>query len=115
MLKPESIVTCRTRDWVLLRSDESKVYLLRPLTGATDEVAAVHKVLSDLITDDFSEERVRSAKSPPPTGKRVRHDVLDQLLAAQLSGQRPADVELDGRRNLTDEIASVLADTTFAR
>lgn len=37
-------------------------------------------------------------------------DVLDQLLAAELAGQKPADFGLDGRRNLTDEIAAVFAD-----
>ena len=38
-------------------------------------------------------------------------DVLDQLFAAQLPGQRPADFGLNGKRNLTDEIASIFADT----
>jgi hypothetical protein len=37
-------------------------------------------------------------------------DVLDQLLAGDLPGQRPADFGLDGRRNLTDEIAATFAD-----
>lgn len=37
-------------------------------------------------------------------------DVLDQLLAADLPGQRPADFGLDGRRSLTDEIAAAFAD-----
>jgi hypothetical protein len=37
-------------------------------------------------------------------------DTLDQLLAAELPGQRPADFGLDGRRNLTDEIAAAFAD-----
>lgn len=37
-------------------------------------------------------------------------DVLDQLLAAGLSGQRPADFGLEPRRNLTDEIAAVFTD-----
>jgi hypothetical protein len=37
-------------------------------------------------------------------------DVLDQLLAAELPGQKPADFGLDGRRKLTDEIAAVFAD-----
>jgi len=46
---PGSIVRCRNRDWVLLPSDSPDVHLLRPLTGATDEVIAVHKQLTDLI------------------------------------------------------------------
>jgi hypothetical protein len=37
-------------------------------------------------------------------------DVLDQLLAAELPGQKPADFGLDGRHKLTDEIAAVFAD-----
>ncbi len=37
-------------------------------------------------------------------------DVLDQLLAGELPGQRPANFGLDGRRSLTDEIAAAFAD-----
>jgi len=37
-------------------------------------------------------------------------DLLDQLRAAELPGQRPADFGLEGKRNLTDEIASTFAD-----
>ena len=36
--------------------------------------------------------------------------VLDQLLAGDLPGQRPADFGLEGKRNLTDEIAAAFAD-----
>ena len=37
-------------------------------------------------------------------------DVLDQLLAAELPGQKPVDFGLAGRRNLTDEVAAIFAD-----
>ncbi|MGA4643458.1 Eco57I restriction-modification methylase domain-containing protein [Limisphaera sp. 4302-co] len=37
-------------------------------------------------------------------------DTPDQILAGELPGQRPSDFGLDGRRTLTDEIASVFAD-----
>ena len=37
-------------------------------------------------------------------------DTLEQLLAGELPGQKPKDFGLDGRRSLTDEIASVFAD-----
>jgi hypothetical protein len=37
-------------------------------------------------------------------------DILDQLLAGDLPGQKPADFGLESRRNLTDEIAAVFAD-----
>ena len=44
-MNPGSIVTCRNRDWVLLPNEDPNLLLLRPLTGATDEVVAVHKDL----------------------------------------------------------------------
>ncbi len=37
-------------------------------------------------------------------------DVLDQLLAADLPGQKAADFGIEARRNLNDEIAAVFAD-----
>lgn len=66
-MNPGSIVRCRNRDWVLLPSDSGEVYLLRPLTGATDEVVAVDRRLSDIVGYDLPEERVRSATFPLPT------------------------------------------------
>jgi len=66
-MNPGSIVRCRNRDWVLLPSEQTDVHLLRPLTGATDEVVAVHAGMSKLISGTLPEERVRSATFPPPT------------------------------------------------
>src|SRR4051794_33463079 len=66
-MSPGSIVTCREREWVLLPSDRAELHFLRPLTGATDELVAVHKKLTELLGYSFPEERVRSAKFPPPT------------------------------------------------
>jgi superfamily II DNA or RNA helicase len=66
-MSPGSIVRCRNRDWVLLPSESSEVHLLRPLTGATDEVVAIHKQLTDLVGYDLPEERVRSATFPLPS------------------------------------------------
>jgi superfamily II DNA or RNA helicase len=66
-MTPGSIVQCRNREWVLLPSDQDDLLVLRPLTGATDELVAVHKGLTDLVGYSFPEERVRSAKFPPPT------------------------------------------------
>jgi hypothetical protein len=43
-------------------------------------------------------------------GGLLAPDTLDQLLAGELPGQRPADFGLDGRRNLTDEIAAAFTD-----
>ena len=63
-MQPGSIVQCRNREWVLLPSDNDEVFLLRPLTGASDEVVAVHKRLTDLIGYSFPEERVRLRRFP---------------------------------------------------
>jgi hypothetical protein len=52
---------------VLLPSNQDDLLLLRPLTGATDEIVAVHKKLTDLVGFSFPDERVRSWKFPPPT------------------------------------------------
>jgi superfamily II DNA or RNA helicase len=52
------------------------------LTGATDEVVAVHKGLTELIGYSFPEERVRSAKFPPPTP-----DDLSNIAGAHLLWQ----------------------------
>lgn len=38
-------------------------------------------------------------------------DILDQLVASDLPGQRAADFGLDGKRNLIDEIAATFADS----
>jgi hypothetical protein len=38
-------------------------------------------------------------------------DVIEQLLHGDLPGQKPADFGVDGRRNLTDEIAAIFADS----
>ncbi len=43
-------------------------------------------------------------------GGLLAPDVLEQLLAADLPGQRAGDFGLDARRNLTDEIAAAFAD-----
>ena len=66
-MKPGSIVRCRNREWVLLPSDSDETHLLRPLTGALDDVVAVHRRLSDLIGDTLAEERIRPAAFPLPT------------------------------------------------
>jgi superfamily II DNA or RNA helicase len=65
-MNPGSIVRCRHRDWVLLPDADQEVYRLRPLTGATDEVAVIHKRLADLIGYELPDERVRPATFPPP-------------------------------------------------
>ena len=86
-MQPGSIVQCRNREWVLLPSDNDEVFLLRPLTGASDEVVAIHKRLTDLIGYSFPEERVRSATFPRPTVNDLSNAVGAHLLwqAARLT------------------------------
>jgi hypothetical protein len=84
---PGAIVRCRNRDWVLLPGDSPAVHLLRPLTGATDEVVAVHKQLTNLIGYDFPEERVRPATFPLPSPEDLADAASAHLLwqAARLT------------------------------
>jgi hypothetical protein len=72
-MNPGAIVSCRNREWVLLPSHDSAIYRLRPLTGAIDEVVAVHKGLTNLVGSLLPSERVASATSHcrrPPTSPR---------------------------------------------
>ena len=86
-MNPGSIVRCRNREWVLLPSDQPEVYLLRPLTGATDEFIAVHRRLADLISYDLTEEKLRSATFPLPTANDLADAASAHLLwqAARLT------------------------------
>ena len=86
-MKPGSIVSCRNREWVLLPSESEEVQLLRPLTGAMDDVVAIHKRLADLIGDRLAEERVRSASFPLPTSDDISDATGTHLLwqAARLT------------------------------
>ncbi|MCR4440428.1 MAG: hypothetical protein QHJ34_14885 [bacterium] len=65
-MNPGTIVRCRNRDWVLLPSD-GEVIRLRPLAGATEEVVAIHRALSNEVASAIPEERVEPSLFPPPT------------------------------------------------
>jgi len=66
-IQPGSIVRCRNRDWVLLPGEQPHVLALRPLTGATDNVVAVHSRLAELVSFRLADEGVKSATFPLPT------------------------------------------------
>jgi hypothetical protein len=70
-LNPASIVHFRNRDWVLLPGEDPEVLLLRPLTGTSDDVVAVHRVLSDLLGYSIPSERVSPSSFPPPDPRTV--------------------------------------------
>jgi hypothetical protein len=73
-LQPGSIVRCRNRDWVLIPSEQPEVHLLRPLTGATDDVVAIHGRLAEIVKYSLSGESVSSATrrgSDHPESRRI--------------------------------------------
>jgi superfamily II DNA or RNA helicase len=86
-MNPGSIVQVRNRYWVLLPHDDPNLYLLRPLTGATDEVVALHKGLTDLLGYTLPQERPRPAAFPLPTPDDVSDAASAHLLwqAARLT------------------------------
>ncbi|MCS6948634.1 MAG: DEAD/DEAH box helicase, partial [Steroidobacteraceae bacterium] len=86
-MNPGTIVRCRNREWVLLPSEDDTVYLLRPLTGAADEVVAIHKQLSNLVCFDLPEESIQSASFPLPQADDVNDVASAHLLwqAARLT------------------------------
>ncbi|MBN2565437.1 MAG: DEAD/DEAH box helicase, partial [Candidatus Eisenbacteria bacterium] len=86
-MNPGSIVKCRNREWVMLPSDSPDLVLMRPLTGATDEVMAIHRRLTDLAGYTFPEERVTPASFPKPTVDDLSDAAASHLLwqAARLT------------------------------
>jgi hypothetical protein len=66
-VNPGTIVSIRNRNWVLLPQEDPNIYLLRLLTGAMDEVVAIHKGLADLIGYTLPMERLTSATFPLPS------------------------------------------------
>jgi len=86
-MNPGSIVFVRNRNWVLLPHEDPDIYLLRPLTGATDEVVALHKGLTDLLGYTLPQERPRPATFPLPATEDVADAAGAHLLwqAARLT------------------------------
>jgi superfamily II DNA or RNA helicase len=86
-MNPGSIVRCRNRDWVLLPSEDSELYLLRPLTGVTDETVAIHRRLADLVSYSLPEEKLRPSHFKPPTVDDLADAASSRLLwqAARLT------------------------------
>ncbi|MGQ9741723.1 helicase-related protein [Chloroflexus sp.] len=66
-MHPGTIVQVRNRYWVLLPHEDPDCYLLRPLTGATDETVAIHKGLADRLAYTLPTERLQPATFPLPT------------------------------------------------
>lgn len=86
-MNPGSIVRCRNREWVVLPSDRDDIFLLRPLTGTTDNAVAVHRQLSALIGCELPSERVEPATFPLPSIDDIADSASAHLLwqAARLT------------------------------
>lgn len=87
MLTPGSIVRYRRREWVLLPSVEPHLFLLRPLTGATDRMMGVQKQLMEIAGYSFPDERITSATFPLPDKNQIADAASTHLLwqAARLT------------------------------
>jgi len=79
-MQPGSIVRLRDRDWVLLPSEDENIYRLRPLTGVTDEVVAVHRSLTTIIQYALPEERIQPSQFPPPSSEDLSDAASAHLL-----------------------------------
>lgn len=66
------IVQFRNRQWVILPSEESQVVLLRPLTGTSEDVVAVHRQLAELVAYTIDSERISPSAFPSPSPDMVK-------------------------------------------
>jgi hypothetical protein len=64
-MQPGAIVRFRNRDWVLIAAGDEVLHL-RPLTGTSDDVLAVHRRLCDLLGYTFLTERISPSQFPLP-------------------------------------------------
>ncbi len=74
------IVRFRGREWVLLPSNDSETYRLRPLTGMGEDPVEVDKPLSQLIGYTLPFERVEPSVFPLPEPKQVSDSESVRLL-----------------------------------
>lgn len=70
-MNPGSIVRFRNRDWVLLPNKSDEILLLRPLTGTSDDIVAVHRRLSELLGYSLPTERITPSQFPLPLPDKV--------------------------------------------
>ena len=79
-MNPGSIVSCRNREWVMMPADQPDLLLLRPLTGAVDNIVAVHKRLADLLVHTFTAENIAPSEFPLPKPEDLSDAASAQLL-----------------------------------
>ncbi|MHC5853871.1 hypothetical protein [Nostoc sp.] len=72
---PGSIVSCRSRQWVVLPSENQDVIRLRPLSGNEDEIAGIYqKLLEEKL------ENIQLATFPLPQANSVQDHAAALLL-----------------------------------
>jgi SNF2-related domain len=71
-ITPGSIVTCRSRQWVVLPSENEEIIRLRPLSGNEDEIAGIYRQLGV--------EKIEPATFPLPEAKLVKDHKAALLL-----------------------------------
>ncbi|RCJ24411.1 helicase [Nostoc minutum NIES-26] len=72
---PGSIVCCRSRQWVVLPSENQDVIRLRPLSGNEDEIAGIYQKLLEK-----NLEKIESATFPLPQATSVQDHAAALLL-----------------------------------
>ena len=70
MISLGSIVQFRKRHWVLIGEDQETIFL-RPLTGTSDDLVALHRRLADLLRSSFPDEGLRPSQFPLPVPDSV--------------------------------------------
>jgi hypothetical protein len=102
-VNPGSIVQCRSREWVLLPSDQEDLLFLRPLTGATDEIVAVHKGLPEAEVLRLLAEAQPDANIGPEEKRELTaaalagYEKLDATIKQNLQGRAEALTEAHRR------------------
>ncbi|MHC5762885.1 helicase-related protein [Nostoc sp.] len=72
---PGSIVSCRSRQWVVMPSENQDVIRLRPLSGNEDEIAGIYQ---KLLEEEL--EKIESATFPLPQATSVQDHAAALLL-----------------------------------
>ncbi|MDH6097320.1 hypothetical protein NWP21_00345 [Anabaenopsis sp. FSS-46] len=61
---PGSIVTCRSRQWVVIPDENQDLIRLRPLSGNEEEIVGIYRHLGL--------EKVEPARFPPPDAHSIK-------------------------------------------
>jgi hypothetical protein len=74
-IQPGSIVSCRSRQWVVLPSENLDVVRLRSLSGNEDEITGIFRQLLEM-----NLQAIAGATFPLPSASQVKDHAAAQLL-----------------------------------